>query len=51
MSFDGRTFESKNFPIYPDKFTQFANNCVTLKNIIDEYFQKTELINVIFETC
>ena len=38
-------------PISNDKMTHLANNCVTMDELMDKFYEKTDLSDVISEEC
>ena len=43
--------KKKLIPISHDKMTHLAKNCVTMNDLMDKFYEKTELSDVICEEC
>ena len=52
LSLEGIKLNDKNLtPIYHDKMTHLAINCVTMKELMDKYDEKTDMSDVICGNC
>ena len=46
-----KEFHKQLTPIHHDKMTHLANNCVTMNEFMDTFYERNDLSDVIFEYC